>query len=551
VIQDSSNFLRPLLNVLRVRLWIIVLVVAVVVASAIGYSTIQEVKYQAESQVLVSRTNLGNVLTGTQDPSSTEFDFNRIVQTQANLARIPRVARRTIENVGLVGKRTEDQFLAQSAVTTSPNTDILTLTVTDGNRQLAQNLASAYAREFVRYKENQTVNRLTGLKNDLEDELKTLDAKSDQATQDQAQLKRVNNLIALGDSSIAVVQTARRAEQIQPKPVRNAILGLILGIALGVGMAFLVDALDTRLRRASDIEDRLGIPLLGRLTAPPKELQRQDDLATLVDPSGPDAEAFRVLRTNLSFADIDSQAKSIIITSAVQSEGKSTTIANLAVAMARAGQRVILADFDFRRPYVERFFGLQRVPGATGIVLGRATADEALIEVDVRTAVLDGVAGFPGMRPGANGSTATPLDAAGATGTLHVLPTGELPPNVGEFVTSDAVRALLKTLDQRCDVLLIDAPPLLQVGDTMALSPHVEAVLLVARLGVVRKQMVDEVKRLLESCPASAVGVVITDASIEPGRGYGYGYGYYYTYGEGRGGKREKTPSGAPPTPTS
>lgn len=525
---------------------------AVVVATAIGYSSIQDVQYAAQSQVLVSRTNLGNVLTGTQDPSSTEFDFNRIVQTQANLARIPRVARRTLENVGLVGRRTETQFLAQSSVTTDPNTDILTLHVTDGNRQLAQNLASAYAREFVRYKQNQTVNRLTGLKSDLEDELKGLDPKSAQADQDQAQLKRVDNLIALGDSSIDVVQTARRAEQTQPKPVRNAILGLILGIVLGVGMAFLVDALDTRLRRASDIEERLGIPLLGRLTAPPKVLQKTDRLATLADPSGPDAEAFRVLRTNLAFADIDRQARSIMITSAVQSEGKSTTIANLAVAMARAGQRVILADFDFRRPYIERFFGLDREPGATGIVLGRATLDEALLEVDVRTAELAGVGvpGFPGHAPSPNG-TATPLKAAGATGSLRVLPAGELPPNVGEFVTSDAVSSLLEALGTRCDVLLIDAPPLLQVGDTMALSPHVEAVLLVARLGVVRKQMVDEVKRLLEASPASALGVVITDASIEPGRGYGYGYGYYYADGEQPSARRQETPPKAPATPGS
>lgn len=522
-------------------------------AAAFGYSTIQEVKYEATSQVLVSRSNLGNVLTGTQEPAAQEFDFNRIIQTQANLARIPRVARRTLENAGLAQRRTEDEFLKQSTVTTDPNTDILTLHVVDGNRLLAQNLASSYAREFVRYKQNQTVNRLIGLKNDLETELETLPADSAQAKQDKSQLSRVRNLIALGDSSIDVVQTARRAEQIQPKPVRNIILGVLLGLLLGVGMAFLVDALDTRLRRARDIEERLGVPLLGRLTAPPKQMRRDDRLATLTDPASPDAESFRVLRTNLSFAEVDRQARSIIITSAVQSEGKSTTIANLAVAMARAGQKVILADFDFRRPYLERFFDLQRQPGATGIVLGRATLEQALIEVDVRTPVLEGVAGFPGQAPASNGSSAP---AARQPGSLHVLPTGELPPNVGEFVTSDALRQLLATLEARCDVLLIDAPPLLQVGDAMALSSHVEAVLLVARLGVVRRHMVDEVKRLLEPSPATTIGVVVTDASVEPGRGYGYGYGYYYGYGEDQGGKRAKPrkseqTSAPPPAATS
>jgi len=517
-----------------------VLIVVLVSATAIGYSSIQEFRYQAESQVLVSRANLGNVLTGTQDPSAQEFDFNRIIQTQANLARIPRVARRTLEGLGLAGRRTADEFLAQSSVTTDPNTDILTLRVVDGDRKLAKSLASAYAREFVRYKQNQTVNRLVRLRKDLEQELKGPPADSTQARQDQAQLKRVRNLIALGDSSIAVVQTARQAEQTQPKPVRNAILGVLLGLALGVGTAFLVDALDTRLRRARDIEERLGLPMLGRLSSPPTELRRKDRLATLVEPAGRDAESFRVLRTNLSFADIDRQARSIIITSAVQSEGKSTTIANLAVAMARAGQKVILVDFDFRRPYLERFFDLDREPGVSGIVLGRATLEEALAEVDVRTPVSEGVAGFPGQAPAANGASAAAAKAASQPGRLHVLPTGELPPSVGEFVTSDALRRLLETLGSRCDVLLIDAPPLLQVGDAMALSSHVEAVLLVARLGMVRRQMVDEVKRLLEASPASAIGVVITDASVESGRGYGYGYGYYYGYGETRSGKRQQ-----------
>jgi succinoglycan biosynthesis transport protein ExoP len=500
-----------------------VLVVVLITGSALAFSALQDVKYEAKSQVLVSRTNLGNVLTGTQDPSAQEFDFNRIIQTQANLARIPRVARRTLDRAGLAQRRTEDEFLKQSSVTTDPNTDILTLTVMDGSRELAQTLASNYAREFVLYKQNQTVNRLLGLKQDLERELDGLNPKSVQAVQDGAQLRRIRNLISLGDSSIAVVQTARRAEQTQPKPVRNVILGLLLGLALGIGAAFLVDALDTRMRRAGDIEERLGLPLLGRLSAPPKEMRRKDRLATLVEPASPDAESFRVLRTNLSFAEIDRQARSIIITSAVQSEGKSTTIANLAVVMARAGQNVILADFDFRRPYLERFFDTERVPGATGVVLGTATLDEALVEVDVSTPVLQGDA-----PPSANGNTPEGSQLPVKTASLHVLPTGQLPPNVGEFVASDALRNLVEKLGARCDVLLIDAPPALQVGDAMALSPHVDAVLFVARLGLVRRRMVDEVKRLLASSPASAIGVVITDAGIEPGRSYGY----YYSYGE-------------------
>lgn len=102
--------------------------------------------------------------------------------------------------------------------------------------------------------------------------------------------------------------------------------------------------------------------------------------------------------------------------------------------------------------------------------------------------------------------------------------TGALPPNVGEFVCSNALRDLLRRLSARCDVLLVDAPLLLQAGDAMALTPHVDAILVVARLGLVRRQMADEVKRLLDAAPIAPLGVVVTNADLEPGRGYGYDY---------------------------
>ena len=124
--------------------------------------------------------------------------------------------------------------------------------------------------------------------------------------------------------------------------------------------------------------------------------------------------------------------------------------------------------------------------------------------------------------------TATGLRAAGS---LTVLTAGELPPNVGEFVSSAALRGLLDTLRERCDILLMDTPPMLQVGDAIALTQHVDALVLVARLGVVRRQMVDEVKRTLEASPVAVLGVVITDAGADGasgGYGYGYGYGHYY-----------------------
>ena len=528
---DSSSFLRPLLNVLRVRRWIILQALVLVPAVAVGWSLYQDPRYEASSQVLLSRTNLANVLSGTQDPSAQEFDFNRIIQTQANLARTPRVAQRTLDESKLAKTVTPDEFLAQSTVLTSPNTDILTLTVQDGDRARAIVLASNYAREFVGYKQDQTVNRLLVLQQDLTAEIEGLPVGSALAQQDRAQLRRIRNLVALGDSSVSVVQTARHAEQIQPRLVSNVVLGVIAGLVLGIGLAFFVDLLDTRLRRGEDVAERIGLPLLGRLPAPPKSLRKRDRLVTLVGPESPEADAFRVLRTNLSFADIDGTARSILVSSAVQSEGKSTTSANLAVALARAGRRVILLDLDLRRPYLHRFFDVARVPGATGVVLGDVALEEALTPIALGSAAAQ--------------PTEELAAIAAGMGSLQLLAAGELPPNVGEFVSSVAIRNLLARLRERCDVLIVDTPPLLQVGDALALTAHVDAIIVVARLGVVRRQMVTEVRRRLEASPILPLGLVITDAKVDE-RSAGYGYYYYDDVPGGRSKRPEKTP---PPVP--
>lgn len=517
---NSSTFLGRLVQALRMRAWIVLLCVVVMTGAAVGFSLlVQEPRYETQSQLLVSRSNLGEVLTGAPGTRRQDADFGRVVQTQAELARIPRVARRTLDRAGL-RDRSAASFLDRSSVTTDPRTDLLTLRVADEQRDVATRLAGVYAREFARYKRDQTANRVRAVRAGLERELGALATLSDQARQVRDELRRVRNLAALGDSSLEVVQTPSTAEQTQPKLVRDAILGLLLGLVLGLGAAYLRHTLDGRLRRSDDVERRLGLPLLGRLLAPPKAIARDEGLATLLDPTGPDAESFRVLRTNLEFADVNGDRRSIIVSSAVQSEGKSTTVANLALAMARGGSRVILCDCDFRRPQLERFFDLQREPGATGIVLGRASVEQALVEVDIGAASAAGIPGFHG--PSSQGTAA---EFGG--GRLQLLPTGALPPNVGEFVASRALGELLTRLSARCDVLLVDAPPLLQAGDAMALTPHVDAIVLVVRLGVVRRQMVGEVKRLLDAAPISPLGVVITDAGQEPGRGYGYGYYYH------------------------
>ena len=203
-----------------------------------------------------------------------------------------------------------------------------------------------------------------------------------------------------------------------PQPIRNGILGLLFGLAVGLGLAFLIDAFDTRVRSGEELAERLGVTLLGRLPEPPKRLRERNGLVMLDQPNSQHAEAFRMLRTNLELANIEQEAKVIAVASALPSEGKSTTIANLAIAIARGGNSVALVDLDLRKPMLSNFFNVPSPAGVTDVALGRVTLEEALLHVNV-AAFLD-----------------EPDVVSDKRLELDVLLAGRTAPNPGEFVSS-------------------------------------------------------------------------------------------------------------------
>ena len=175
-----------------------------------------------------------------------------------------------------------------------------------------------------------------------------------------------------------VLRPADGAEQTQPRPRRDATLAVLFGLVLGLALAFLAEALDRHVRSEHEVGDALGRPLLARLQKPPRRLRKADELVMLEEPSSIQAEAFRKLRTSLEFVTPDREVRTIMVTSAGAQEGKSTTIANLAVALARANKRVVLVDLDLRAPFISRLFRINGRPGITDVAVERATLAQAL-----------------------------------------------------------------------------------------------------------------------------------------------------------------------------
>jgi capsular exopolysaccharide synthesis family protein len=512
-------------GVLRARWWLILLAACALPGIAILFSVRQTELYEASADVLVKTQTLASTISGIAEPWQ---DPVRFMETQVDLARVPEVTRRTLDAVGLSG-RTTQSLLDRSDVTPKAASDVLTFRVTEGTRDTAVRLATAYAEQYTEYRQELDTEAVGNALREVEQRIAELDtpAKTSPLFDSYASLvdrrEQLRTLEVLLASNASVVRPASTATKIQPKPVRNALVGLGLGIILGIGLAFLRQALDTRVRSGEEVGTALGLHLLARIPPGPRRARRKGGIAMLEDTHGVVAEATRVLRMNLEFMNLELGARRIMVTSAVQGEGKSTTAANLAVAIARSGRAVILVDLDLRRPRLAELFGLEGRSGLTDVVLGHAALEDALASIPVGPALETPAFG--------NGSGSVAPEAP-----LEVLPSGPVPPNPSEFVGSAAVGALIESLTERADVVLIDAPPLFGVSDALVLSGKVDALMLLVRLTSLRRRSLGELHRVLARCPVAKLGFVQTGAA--KGEEFDDEQAYYY-YRSPPGARRE------------
>jgi succinoglycan biosynthesis transport protein ExoP len=507
------------LAILRRRKWIVALPPVVAAIAAYLLSASESPLYSATAQVLVNRTTIVNAVTGI-DPSAGDPD--RFLTTQASIARSPELAKRVSDASGISGM-TPGRVLSESSVNPSADSDIVSISVQDNNPGAATRVANTYATEFTRYSKERATGYIDETVNRLQAELKSLAAHGQRDTpQYDALLQQVGELSTVGTvigGNFSVLQPADGAGKVKPRPKRDAILGFLFGGVVGVALAFLAEALDRRVRDEHEIDLALGIPLLARVPRPPKGLEKSNELIMLREPSSVQAETFRKLRTSMEFVNPDGDLRKIMVTSAVEQEGKSTTIGNLAVALAMSGRRVSLVDLDLRRPYLSRLFHVGGRPGITDVAITSAPLADALRPIALP-------AGLP-SEPSMNGRTAA-TNGRPTEGHLQLLPAGTIPPSVGEVLHDARLLDVLDELAEKSDLVLIDAPPLLAFGDTLSLSSHVDAVFAITRLSRVQRPILHEFSRQLENCRTKRLGYVLT--GVEHSESYRYMYEAYEYY---------------------
>ena len=516
--QDTRELdLRDYLQVLQRRKGVIALSIVIVVAAALAASFLQTPLYKASADVLLqprATESLFDPQTGQRNDPARQVDTEvQVIKSQpVEKAVQQKLGSAPAVSVGGIGQ-----------------TDVIRITATNTVPHQASDVANAYASAYVDFKRNQAVNDILAasqeIQNKINDLQKQIDTISGQITSSSATQRPVaeQNLGPSRDALVSqqalfkakldqlqvdaaiktggaqlVTQASTPSSPFKPTPVRNGIIALVVGSIFGIGLAFLFERLDDSVKTKEDVERvAQGVPTLGLIPVVQSWRSRESpQIVSLGDPNSSVAEAYRTMRTAVQFMGLDHPMHTLQITSPSAAEGKTTTLANLAVSLARAGQRVVMVDCDLRRPRIHDFFGVKNEVGFTSVLLGEVPLSEAVQEV-------------PDER------------------LLMILASGMLPPNPSELLASQRTVQILAALQSESDVVLIDSPPLLPVTDAAVLSARVDATLLVTRADTTSRRQLQRAIELLNQVAAPLVGTVLNGVSDESAYGYSYSYRYY------------------------
>jgi capsular exopolysaccharide synthesis family protein len=495
----SEPTLRGYLHILRAGRWWVVAVSLLGLGVSLALSLTAAKQYSATAQLLVQSVGSVNLATGANTTEPTSAD----VETELQLVTSAQVQNQVRAKLGSA------PGISAAEV---GETNVIAVTAVSSDPARAATIANTYARAFVRWSTATAISNLATAEAQLTSQINALGKEIGRLSSSSSQAAALSNQEAVLKGQLAQLQVAGAtassglelvtpatapASPSSPKPVQNALLGLLAGLALGVGAAFLRHSLDDTLTSGEAVERVTGAPVLATVPTVPSWRKKSNHAVIAVSaPTSQPAEAYRSLRTSLQFARQDRPLRTLLVTSPSAGDGKTATVVNLGAVFAQTGARAVLVSCDLRRPGFGQFFALGTRAELSSVLTGDSPLDAAV----------------------------TPV--SGAEG-LWTLDTRSIVANPTELLGSRRMRAVIAELAERFDVVLIDSPPVLPVADALILSGYADGVLLVAAAGHTRRAELRRAAEKLAQANAPLVGTVLNKASTQ--REYGY-YGGYQSF---------------------
>lgn len=492
--------------------WAWLIVLATVLAAGAAYLITRQMTpvYQASTTLLINEA-----------PSNKTADYNALLtserqaRTYAQLMSKRPVLEAVIGQLGL--DLNPDALHEMVSINLVRDTQLIVIDVQDTDPERAAQIANTLVIVFSDQLQATQASRFASSKDSLQKQIGDVETQIEatrdqiQAAQDADETARLetrltqhqqtyNNLImSFEQVRMAEAQTLSGVAQVEPAitpraPIRpnvfqNTILAGLVGLMLAAGLIFALDALDDTVKDPEEISKQFRLPVLGVIA---EFAGDEQELITLHAPRAPVSEAFRSLRTNIQYASVDKPIRSLLVTSAAPSDGKTTIISNLAVVMAQGGRRVTLVDADLHRPRIHRVFESDNSSGLSGIFVQPKVQLNGWVQAT----------NLPG---------------------LQLVSSGALPPNPSELLGSNKMREILDALLADNDIVLLDTPPVLSVTDSSVLAPLVDAVLLVIRPGATHSGALKQAIEQLHRVNANLIGFVINGIGL-----HNSSYSYYY-----------------------